>query len=577
MGEARPSVLLILADDLPRNVIGAYGASSRLTPVLDGLARDGLTFTHAYTTSPLCTPSRYSLLTGRYASTGVQIKPSQAVGGVKQVAFQTYLSKRDNITTMAHVFRRAGYRTGFLGKYHVGHPIHPSDCKSEQLDAEVQATCETGANVSCVWETVRHSTGFDHVADVYFDNEALEAHAHQPEWMAFEAIRFIRGVRQRSQSRRLPFFLMMATTLSHSPSNFVEQLRSTPRAAPAGCKSTSVLDKAAIKGFLESATALRRRVVASLLKSTLLCAHDVGNSVDVLTLDFQLCADDKLPSLGGLLKSEAWLPANWFSASDRVGKGWRSSLATSAVYTAWLDASLESIMEDLRSHSELENTLTIFSADHGAFFAGKGHAYEDGIRVPLLMHWPAVFAKPGIVSSRITHMDLLPTLASIIGIPKIPGAHGRALDWLLSDSARNESRDDPPLFVEVGYSRMVTHAGWKLILVMFPYIEPLLETSPSPLRLKPRSWCQKCHPATRCPPWPAEAEGSEQRSQNRSENAISDLAAILIRRLVDDLLTEIDSAISPAAVASTLSLPRVRSDCVLVPQFQYRKLLPIEA
>ena len=69
---ALPSVLLLLSDDYPRNLLAAYGASHGLTPTIDKVAQAGLTFEHAYTTAPLCTPSRYSLLTGRYASTAAE-------------------------------------------------------------------------------------------------------------------------------------------------------------------------------------------------------------------------------------------------------------------------------------------------------------------------------------------------------------------------------------------------------------------------------------------------------------------------------------------------------------------------
>ena len=62
----------MVADDLPRNLLGAYGASHGLMPELNGLARRGVTFSSAYTVAPLCTPSRYALLTGTYASRGAR-------------------------------------------------------------------------------------------------------------------------------------------------------------------------------------------------------------------------------------------------------------------------------------------------------------------------------------------------------------------------------------------------------------------------------------------------------------------------------------------------------------------------
>ena len=63
--QPRPAaILLIVLDDIPRNMLGVYGADHGLSPVLDAVADESIVFEHAFTTSPLCTPSRFSLLTG---------------------------------------------------------------------------------------------------------------------------------------------------------------------------------------------------------------------------------------------------------------------------------------------------------------------------------------------------------------------------------------------------------------------------------------------------------------------------------------------------------------------------------
>jgi hypothetical protein len=108
---ARPNVVLLFADDIPRNMLGAYGAQGGLSPHIDGLAKDGITFERAYTTAPLCTPSRFSLLTGRYASNASSIvshRPWNLVG------FNTFLTSEE--PTIAHRLRRSGYATCFVGK-----------------------------------------------------------------------------------------------------------------------------------------------------------------------------------------------------------------------------------------------------------------------------------------------------------------------------------------------------------------------------------------------------------------------------------------------------------------------------
>ena len=114
-----PNVALFIADDIPRNMLGAYGATHGLSPHLDKLARDGITFERAYANTPLCTPSRFALLTGRYASSATSIpahRPWSMVG------FNTFLTGAEE--TVAHRLRRLGYATCFCGKVskHQHHP-----------------------------------------------------------------------------------------------------------------------------------------------------------------------------------------------------------------------------------------------------------------------------------------------------------------------------------------------------------------------------------------------------------------------------------------------------------------------
>ena len=488
---AQPNVLLVLADDLPRNALGAYGAEHGLTPTMDALARAGATFSRAYTTSPLCTPSRYSLFTGRYSSTaGGQVGgparglPAAATGtasipevwqrGVRQVAFQTYLSKKDNVSTMAHVFRRAGYWTGFVGKYHFGHPLHPADCghpaaatapaaPARRLDEAVsEATramaCVTIGNQSCLHTHLQRHAGFDFTADVYFDNDALSLYAHEPEWMALEALRFVRVARQRRATGKLvtPFFLMMAPTLTHAPSDVAGQLLAAPREGPAGCAAQPT--PRVPQNYSSRVTKARRDLVKRLQQARLLCGTGAKLAI---------CPDETLPAVGSMFQLEPWLPAAWFSGAERAARSWRSSVATSVAHAAWLDASLAPLIQELREQGVLENTLTILTADHGPFFAGKGHPYEAGVRVPLIMHWPAGLGQPGTINARVAQLDLLPSLAQLVGRPVVDSAHGKAWPWLGRDVvSRSRGQPEEPLLIEVGYSRAVVADDWKLILVL---------------------------------------------------------------------------------------------------------------
>jgi arylsulfatase A-like enzyme len=107
----KPNILLIYADDLGYGDTGCYGATAVKTPNVDRLAREGLRFTSAYSSSATCTPSRYSLMTGEYAfrKKGTGILPGDAA-----------LIVATDHATLPSILKRAGYATGIIGKWHLG-------------------------------------------------------------------------------------------------------------------------------------------------------------------------------------------------------------------------------------------------------------------------------------------------------------------------------------------------------------------------------------------------------------------------------------------------------------------------
>lgn len=108
----KPNVLFILADDLGYGDLSCYGATKVSTPNIDSLAKEGRRFTDAHSPSSVCTPTRYNLMTGRYAW-------RTWVGGSTVWANDPLLIEPDRFT-LADLFRQQGYATACLGKWHLG-------------------------------------------------------------------------------------------------------------------------------------------------------------------------------------------------------------------------------------------------------------------------------------------------------------------------------------------------------------------------------------------------------------------------------------------------------------------------
>jgi len=110
---ARPNIVVVLADDMGYGDVGTLNPESRIpTPNIDRLAAEGMTFSDAHSPSAVCTPTRYGLMTGRYAWR-TRLK-SGVLGG-----YSPPLIEPERLT-VANVLQQAGYRTGAIGKWHLG-------------------------------------------------------------------------------------------------------------------------------------------------------------------------------------------------------------------------------------------------------------------------------------------------------------------------------------------------------------------------------------------------------------------------------------------------------------------------
>ncbi len=197
----QPNIVFIYADDMGYGDVGCFGAKAIRTPNLDRMAAEGLKLTSFYVTSPVCTPSRAALLTGRYAA-----RMGEAQMRLANVLFPTDKTGLPQTeTTIARALKQRGYATACIGKWHLGH-LAPH-------------------------RAIDH--GFDYYFGIPYSNdmrptpivrndETIEEPARQESLTlryTQEAVSFI----ERSKNR--PFFLYLAHNMPHIPLFASERFR----------------------------------------------------------------------------------------------------------------------------------------------------------------------------------------------------------------------------------------------------------------------------------------------------------------------------------------------------------------
>ena len=189
--DRRPNIILILADDLGFGDLGSYGQELIKTPSLDQLAAEGMRFTQVYASAPVCAPSRASLMTGLHQG-HAYIRGNTDNKGQR-------VSLRSQDPTLAEVLKRAGYRTGMIGKWGLGEPNTDGIPNKKGFDY--------------FFGYLNQNLAHNYYPDYLWRNDEkvqLRGKSYSPDLFGREAQDFIQ---RESQN---PFFLYLAYTLPHA-------------------------------------------------------------------------------------------------------------------------------------------------------------------------------------------------------------------------------------------------------------------------------------------------------------------------------------------------------------------------
>jgi len=190
---ARPNLLFILADDLGYGDLSCYGRPDYKTPVLDGLARQGLRFMSAYAAAPVCTPTRCAFATGRY--------PQRLEVGLRQPLkdrqTEIDIGLPPNHPTVASRLKEAGYATALVGKWHLGWKpeFGPNRHGYDEFFGILSGAADYFTHSGDLWENLTPVERVGYLTDLLSD----------------------RAVEYVSRRRDRPFYLSLHYTAPHSP------------------------------------------------------------------------------------------------------------------------------------------------------------------------------------------------------------------------------------------------------------------------------------------------------------------------------------------------------------------------
>ena len=375
----RPNVILIMTDDHAAHAIGAYGSRINTTPHLDRLAREGALLTRVFATNSICTPSRAAILTGQYSH----------LNGV--TVFNRFDSSR---VTVARLLQQNGYHTGLIGKWHLG---------SDPVGFDR-------------WEILPGQ-------GVYFDPVFYTATGEQTYTgrYATDVITDLALEFLENRPRDKPFFLMMHHKAPHRPWE--------PNQPHAG--------RFAVQQIPEPVTFWDTYAT----RTDALHENQQRVAADLTNRDLKLTPPADLSAA----QLAAWRVAKPDSVT--IARDGKTVTLTGEGLVRWkyqkfmqdylatvqsVDDSVGRVLAFLDQAGLALNTMVVYTSDQGFFLGDHGlfdkrFMYEESIRMPFLVRWPAGI-EPGISSDAIAlNIDFAPTFLDVAGLAAPPEMQGRSL------------------------------------------------------------------------------------------------------------------------------------------------------
>jgi len=385
----QPNIVFFLVDDLGWTDVGCYGSSFYETPNIDRLAEEGVSFTSAYSACHVCSPTRASIITGKYPAS---INLTDWLTGRRDFPFQKLLNVKINqhlpydIPTLPKVLKENGYQTAIFGKWHLGE--------------DSASTSQQGFDLHLPdWNRGWPKTGY-HFPYGMKGLEDGNPGEYLTDRMSNEAIKYI------EQNKDKPFFLYLSHFAVHDP----------------------------IEGRPDLVEKYQRKLEA------------------MKTPDGEPFILEGKPGVvnpvspheqNQLLNDEAYSGYRVFPNHSVKIKQHQDNVQFAAMVES-MDESMGRVLDKLKELKLEDNTIVIFYSDNGGMSAAnfwdpnrvipekeldraystsnlplrgaKGWLYEGGIRVPLIIKWPGKGLQKAICDVPVTSPDFFPTILDMVGI-----------------------------------------------------------------------------------------------------------------------------------------------------------------
>lgn len=354
----RPNIVFILVDDLRFDELACTGHPFAQTPAADRLAREGANFRNAFATTPLCSPSRAAFLTGSYSHSN----------GILDNVARDRLSHQ--LVTWPRLLHDTGYRTAFLGKWHMGNDDSPRPGFDRWVSFRGQGECNN--------------------PDLNIDGRQTSSRGYVTDLLTSHAVSFL-------EQQNGPFCLYLSHKAIHPN---IQQ------------RNDGSIDLRAANSAEYFIPAERHR---------------------------NLYAGMTPPRRGNYRKPPQGKPALQRALAG-VEPLADSTITDDAAILARMrmlkavDESTGSILAALERKGILDQTMVVFTSDHGYFYgehclgAERRLAYEETIRIPLLIRYPKHFRPGSQPKQMVLGMDVGATALALAGVPRPASMQARPLD-----------------------------------------------------------------------------------------------------------------------------------------------------